>query len=67
MNKNEGYFSVELTIIITIILITIITVFLMFTKVVPKLDYTIDESEYEKAFSLKIKEIRMQKIMRELK
>lgn len=67
MNKKNGYFSVELTMIITVIMMLVIVILIMFANVVPKLNYTIDHNEYEKAFHLKIKEIRMQKIMREFK
>ncbi len=67
MESSGGFFSVEMTIVVALIIITVLTVLVMFTNATNRLNYTLDNEEYEKAFSLKIKEIRMQKIMREFR
>ncbi len=67
MKTNGGYFTVELTIIIVLIMIIIITVLILLNNVTGKIGYSIESGEYERAFNNKIKEIRMQKIMREIR
>ncbi len=67
MKENNGFFTVELTIIITLILVTILTVLVMLTNTTKKMNYTIDNTMYEDAFHKKIEEIRLQKIMKEVR
>ncbi len=64
---DDGYFTVELTVVISFVIILVFVTMVLFSNQLKKLEYTNDDLLYEKAFSKKIEEIRMQKIMREIR